>query len=767
MAVVNEVLNVVETANPMEPVLEEVVHIFTPEIVASVLEEEKKHSPELGFRFFIWAAKRKCFRSWVSHNLVVDMLCSSDCGFDLYWKILDEASKRQSYLSSDAFSALIWAYWKVKKPEKAVETFGRMKYFDCKPQLFTYNTILHVLIQKDVTLLALAVYNMMLKSNARLNSSTFTILIRGLFKNGKTQDAQRLFDEMSERGILPSKLTYTVFLSGLCQAKRIDDAIGLFNSMKSRGCQLDNAVFNVLLDGFCKMGRMDEAFKLLESFKEDGYIIGKQGYSSLIDGLIRDHRIDEAHALFQQLVKMDITPDLVLYTIMMRGLSEAGRVKNALNLLRDMTQRGVIPDTFCYNTLIKGFCDMGLLDEARSLRMEISNNNLFPDTCTYTILLSGMCKNGLIGEARHIFNEMEKHGCLPSVMTFNSLIEGLCKAGNLKEAQLLFYKMEIGRNPSLFLRLTHGADRVLDNAGLQARVEELCESGYIIKAYELLMQLGDSGVVPNLMTYNILINGFCKAGQIDPALKLLEVLQRKGHSPDEITYGTLIDGLHRAGRDEHAFKLFEQIKKIHSFAIGPEIYRSLMAWSCRKRKTDLAFSIWMEYMKDISGEGDEAIKLVQKHFEEGNLEMAIRGLLKLNLGSRSFDSAPYNIWLIGLVQARRTEEAVRYFWILEELRVTVSGPSFVALIDQLCFEGKLDEAIKIFMYTMKNGLRLMPRICNKLVRVLSKERRNDVFYLLKEMESAGYDLGAFLFRRTKSRLRHHWSAIREIEVCPG
>lgn len=774
LAVVNEVLHVVESANPMEPVLEEIVHILTPEIVDIVLEE-KRHNPELGFRFFIWASKRNYLRGWVSHNLVVDMLCSSrgdhesnGCGFDLYWKILnEEISKGEgSSLSSNAFSALLWAYWKLNKPEKAVETFGRMKELDCKPHLSTYNMILHILVQKDVILLALAVYNMMLKSNSKLNSSTFTILIGGLCKSGKTQDAQKLFDEMSVRGIFPSKLTYTVILSGLCQAKRIDDAFRLFNSMKNRGCHPDYVIFNVLLDGICKMGRMDEAFKLLESFKKDGYIIGKQGYSSLIDGLIRERRIDEAQELFQQLFKMQIIPDLVLYTIMIRGLSQAGRVKNALNLLTDMTERGVVPDTFCYNTLIRGFCDIGLLDEARSLQVEISNNNLFPDTCTYTILVCGMCKNGLLGEARQIFNEMEKHGCLPSALTFNYLIEGLCKAGKLEEAQLMFYKMEIGRNPSLFLRLTQGADRVLDKAGLQAKVEELCESGKIMKAYDLLMQLSDSGVVPNIMTYNILINGFCKSGNMNSALKLLEILQRKGHSPDHITYGTLIDGLQRAGRHEQTLQLFEQIKKNHSFAISPEIYKMLMTWSCRKRETALAFSIWMEYMKDIGGEGDEAIKLLQKHFEEGNLEMAIRGLLELHLRWRNFDSAPYNIWLIGLIQARRTEEAVRHFWILDELQVNVSGPSFVALIDQLCCEGNLDEAVKIFMHTMKKGLRLMPRICNKLLRVLSKERIKDGVCLMKEMEAVGYDLDAYLYRRTKSRFGHHWP-VRELEECPG
>ncbi|KAL2501750.1 Pentatricopeptide repeat-containing protein [Forsythia ovata] len=116
---------------------------------------------------------------------------------------------------ADAFVVLISGYWRLQRAEKAVETFGRMKDYECTPNL-------------DVILLALAVYNMMLKSNCRLSCFTITILIDGLCKSGNAQDALNLFDEMSERGILPSKVTFTVIMSGLCQARRTDDAYRLF-----------------------------------------------------------------------------------------------------------------------------------------------------------------------------------------------------------------------------------------------------------------------------------------------------------------------------------------------------------------------------------------------------------------------------------------------------------------------------------------------------------------------------------------------------------
>ncbi|XP_057500048.1 pentatricopeptide repeat-containing protein At1g79540 isoform X2 [Actinidia eriantha] len=687
IATSDQILSIINTSSPMEPALEKVSPVLIPEIINSVLRELR--NPKLGFRFFIWAAKRKHFRFWVSFDCVVDMLVV-DNGFDLYWQTLEELKSCGVPIPSDAFTVLITGYWKLKMANKAVEAFGRMKDFDCKPELYTFNMILHVLIEKEVILLALAVYNVMLKANCAPNCATFSILIDGLCKSGKTQDALKLFDEMTERGIPPNRITYTVILSGLCQAKRADEAHTLFNTIRSSGCSPDEITYNALLNGLCKLGKFDEAFVLLRTLKKDGHILGINGYSCLIDGLFRAQRFKEGHELFWKLTKENVTPDLVLYTIMIRGLSEAGKVKDALNLLRSMTERGVAPDTRCYNTLIKGFCDMGLLDEARSLKLEISKHDRFPNTCTYTILICGMCKNGLVGEAREIFNEMEKFGCLPSVVTFNSLIDGLCKVGELEEAHLLFYKMEIGRNPSLFLRLSQGTDRVLDSASLQTMVERLCESGLILKAYKLLMQLADSGVLPNTRTYNILINGFSKEGNINGAFKLFKELQLKGHSPDSVTYGTLIDGLQRVDREEDAFGVFEQMTK-SGCTPSSAVYKSLMTWSCRKNKISVAFSLWLKYLRSLPSREEEAIKVVEQHFEKGELESAVRRLLELDFKLRDFDSSPYTIWLIGLCQAGKPDEALKVFSILEEWGINVSPPSYVMLIQCLCKEQNLDQ----------------------------------------------------------------------------
>lgn len=274
-----------------------------------------------------------------------------------------------------------------------------------------------------------------------------------------------------------------------------------------------------------------------------------------------------------------------------------------------------------------------------------------------------MRRKGLVGEAEQIFNEMEKLGFVPSVATFNALIDGICKASRLEDAHLLFYKMEIGRKPSLFLRLSQGSDRVIDSASLQKKVEQLCESGLVLQAYKLLMQLPNSGVAPDVITYNTLINGYCKGRNIDGAFKLFKDMQWKGITPNSVTYGTLIDGLRRVEREEDAFVVFNQMVKNGcrpSFAV----YKSLMTWSCRNRK----------YLSSLPHREVEAIKAIEENFKEGQIEKAIRGLFEMDVKFKDLDLAPYTILLIGLCQMQREDEALRMFSVLQEYKVNVTPP---------------------------------------------------------------------------------------------
>ncbi|TVU10766.1 hypothetical protein EJB05_44313, partial [Eragrostis curvula] len=706
-------------------------------------------------RLFLFSSLSPRLRSPLLHSrAVVPILLATDADAAMY-DAIDDARAAGLQPPSAAFEALVFAHASAGRHEEAVEAFSRMDEFGCRPTAFVYNAVLKVLVDSGSIPLALALYNRMPAAGCPPNRVTYNVLMDGLCKRGMAGDAVKLFDEMLERGIVPNVKTHTILLSSLCNAGKLNDAEKLLQSMNEKGCSPDEVTHNAFLSGLCKAGRVDEAFERLELLRDGGFTLGLKGYSCLIDGLFQAGRYDEGFDCYKEMLEQtDVKPDVVLYTIMIRGCAEDGRIKDAFSFLDEMKEKGFVPDTFCYNTLLKGLCDVGDLEGAHSLKSEMLQNNVVLDATTHTIMICGLCKKGLLDEAMQVFHEMEKVGCNPTVMTFNTLIHGLYRMHRLEEARMLFYKMEMGNNPSLFLRLTLGANQVRDSESLQKMVDKMCQSGQVLKAYKLLRDIIDSGVVPDVVTYNTLINGLCKVRNLDGALRLFKELQLKGLSPDQITYGILIDRLMRAHRESDAMMLFQNILQSGSTP-SLSIYNSMMRSLCRMKKLPQAINLWLDHLPqkyNLSPE-NEAIATARKKMRDGSLDEALRELIKLDQEHGSVNSGPYTIWLIGLCQARRIGDALIMFHTLQELGIDVTPPSCALLTKYLCWEKNLNAAVDVMLYTLSKQFIMSQPVGNRLLRSLCiHHRRKDAQALAWRMHLVGYDMDAYLREPTKDLL---------------
>nr|AVY91829.1 PPR protein [Saccharum hybrid cultivar SP80-3280] len=714
--------------------------------------------PASRLRLFLFSALTPRLRSPLLHSrAVVPILLATDADAAMYDAIADaQAAGLQP--PAAAFEALIFAHASAGRHHEAVEAFSRMEgEFGCRPTTFVYNAVLRVLVASGgVVPLALALYNRMVAAGCLPNRATYNVLIDGLCKRGTAVDALKLFDEMLQRGITPNVKTHTILLSSMCNAGQLKEAENLLHSMEDKGCPPDEVTYNAFLSGLCKAGRVDEAIERLEALRRTGtFVLGLKGFSCLIDGLFLAGRYEEGFQCYMEVLEQaDFSPDIVLYTIMIRGCAEAGRTNDAFAFFDEMKEKGFTPDTFCYNTLLKALCDAGDLDGARSLMSEMAQNNVVLDTNTHTTMIHGLCKKQLVDEAMQVFDGMVEVGCHPTVMTYNVLIDGLYRAHRLEEARMLFYKMEVGNNPSLFLRLTLGANQVRDSESLQKLVDSMCQSGQVLKAYKLLRGIIDSGVVPDVVTYNTLLNGLCKVRNLDGALRLFRELQVKGFSLDEITYGTLIDSLLRAHRYNDAMTLFQDI--LHSGGIPSlSIYNSIMRSLCRMNKLSQAINLWFDHLpkKYNLPAQDEVIASARKKFDEGSLDEAVRELIKIDQEYGSVNSCPYTIWLIGLIQARRIDDALKIFHILEEFGIDITPACCAHLSKYLCWERNLDSAVDVMLYTLNKRFIMSRHVGNRLLSSLCiRHRRKDAQALAWRMHLVGYDMDAYLRESTKGLL---------------
>ena len=57
--------------------------------------------------------------------------------------------------------------------------------------------------------------------NVSLNAYTYSVLINGFCKNSRLDDANLLFDEMCDRGLVPNDVIFTNSIDGNCRHGRV------------------------------------------------------------------------------------------------------------------------------------------------------------------------------------------------------------------------------------------------------------------------------------------------------------------------------------------------------------------------------------------------------------------------------------------------------------------------------------------------------------------------------------------------------------------
>ncbi|PHT98502.1 Serine carboxypeptidase-like 12 [Capsicum chinense] len=127
------------------------------------------------------------------------------------------------------------------------------------------------------------------------------------------------------------------------------------------------------------------------------------------------------------------------------------------------------------------------------------------------------------------------------------LESGYIRVGDSDDVQLFYYFVKSEMNPKLnrlILWLTEGP-------------------GYSVLSENALMlfrRLKGRGFIPQIVTYNILIQGLCKSGRGKIAREFLNELVEPGHIPNAITYMIVMKCCFRYRQFEEGFKIFAEMR---------------------------------------------------------------------------------------------------------------------------------------------------------------------------------------------------------------
>ncbi|KAK9673443.1 hypothetical protein RND81_12G168300 [Saponaria officinalis] len=256
------------------------------------------------------------------------------------------------------------------------------------------------------------------------------------------------------------------------------------------------------------------------------------------------HDLEFPLSLFRQLMDLPRRPSIIDFNRLFSAVVKSKHLKphsTVISLFRELDLWGVRPDSHSIGIITNCYCHLGRVDFGfsflgKSLKVGYPFES---DWVIFTTLINGLIHNNQLREAVKLLDKaVVKLGIEPSHVTYGTMIKGLCSVGDNAGALRLLRRMNFrpsGCKPDLVMYSTLNDslcnDTLLDEAltffSVMKTAPDVLTYTSIIRglfnvcrkrdAKEMLGEMSESNIVPNVTTYSMLVDMHCKDGMMDEA----------------------------------------------------------------------------------------------------------------------------------------------------------------------------------------------------------------------------------------------------------
>ncbi|XP_031268329.1 pentatricopeptide repeat-containing protein At3g09650, chloroplastic [Pistacia vera] len=425
----------------------------------------------------------------------------------------------------------------------------------------------------------------------RLDANSLGLLAVAAAKSGHTLYASSIIKSMLRSSYLPHVKAWSAVVSRL--AASADDgpteAIKLFDSVVRRvrkfsdptivsDSRPDTAAYNAVLNACANLGNTKKFLQLFNRMSEFGSEPDVLTYNVMIKLCARAGRKNLLVFVLERILEMEIPlcmttlhslvaayvgfGDLEMAENMVQAMREGRR--DLCRILRDLNfddlsedSRGNEGDEDVFEKLLPNSI-------SPSSEPPLLSKVYAPNSRIYTTLMKGYMNEGRVSDTVRMLEAMRQQddsASHPDHVTYTTVVSALVKAGSMDRARQVLAEMT---------RISVPANRITYNILLKG----YCRQLQIDKAKELLREMSDdSGIEPDVVSYNILIDGCILIDDSAGALVLFNEMRAKGIAPTKVSYTTLMKAFALSGQPKLARKVFDEMVK------DPRVKVDLVAWN--------------------------------------------------------------------------------------------------------------------------------------------------------------------------------------------
>ena len=347
------------------------------------------------------------------------------------------------------------------------------------------------------------------------------------------------------------------------------------------------------------------------------------------------------------MLECGVRPNSLTYSVLIRGVLckrdiEFGYSSLLAKLWETMADEddGHLVNHAAFTNLISTLCQEGMFKDVFDIAEKMPQGKNVDEAFAYGEMIDSLCRYGRHHGASRIVYMMRKRGCVPSLVSYNHIVHGLAKNGGYLRAYQLFEQgIEIGYVPSEYTykvlmdclcleeydlrKEKQLLDVMLNKKGIdKARIyniylQAVCQikNDVSTELLNTLVIMLETNCYPDVVTLNMVINGFCKTGKlVEEGIKVLD---------DSTTHAIMIDGLCECDRVDEAKVLWDDViwpSGVHDNFVYSAIVKGL----CRSGK----FNEGCDFIYELADSGVR-VNVV-------NYNILIEGAYKLGLKKEAY-----------------------------------------------------------------------------------------------------------------------------------
>ncbi|KAL4592617.1 hypothetical protein LXL04_005619 [Taraxacum kok-saghyz] len=579
----------------------------TPKLVAEVLKVQT--DPIISSKFFHWAGKQNGYKhDFATYNAFAYCLNRTN-QFRAADQVPDLMNMQGKPPTEKQFEILIRMHSDANRGLRVYYVYEKMKKFGVKPRVFLYNRIMDTLVKTNHLDLSMSVYNDFKDDGLVAEGITFMILIKGLCKQGRIEEALMLLNQMRKL-CKPDVFAYTAMIRILISEQNLDGCLTIWREMESDKVQTDAMAYTTLIMGLCKGNKVEKGHELFKEMKQKRYLIDRAIYGSLIEGFVNDGKVGMACDLLKDLLDSGYRPDLVIYNHLIKGLCNMKHVNKALKLFTVTIEEDLQPDFETVNPVLVLYSELKQFDEFCkfleqiqglgfrvmddlvkffSIMVENRNKTLmalelfdnikpkgYYNVPIYNILIHALYEIQEVKRALTLFQELKESNMEPDSFTYSNAILSFSENGDIQEACTCYNKIkEMTLLPSVeaYLSLVKG----------------LCRIGEIDSALVLVREcLGNVENAPREFKYTLRIMDICRGNDAKKVVEVVGELVEDGCRVDDVIWCAVISGMCRYGTIEEGRKVFLLMRECKMVTESDlVVYDDLLVDHMKKKTADL------------------------------------------------------------------------------------------------------------------------------------------------------------------------------------